>query len=47
MSVKHLPPNLDELEWRFRHRHDKRIFSNTLRVLVAADSLTYQDLIGG
>lgn len=45
LSVKHLPAYLDELEWRFNHRDDEHIFRETLRVLVTADPLTYQDLI--
>jgi hypothetical protein len=43
--VKHLPADLDELKWRFNHRDDEHIFRETLRVLVTADPLTYQDLI--
>lgn len=46
LSVKHLPAYLDELEWRFNNRDNDHIFRETLRVLVTADPLTYQDLIG-
>ena len=45
LSVKHLPAYLDELEWRFNHRDDEHIFRETMRVLVTADPLTYEELI--
>lgn len=44
LSVKHLPAYLDELEWRFNHRDDEHIFRETMRVLVTADPLTYEEL---
>ncbi len=47
LSVKHLPAYLDELEWRFNHRDDEHIFRETMRVLVSADPLTYEQLIAG
>jgi len=45
LSVKHLPAYLDELEWRFNNRENPYIFRETLRVLVTADPLTYQELV--
>jgi transposase-like protein len=44
MSVKHLPAYLDEIAFKYSHRDNEHIFRETLRVLVTADPLTYQDL---
>lgn len=42
---KHLNKYLNEMEWRQNNRENKTIFRETLRALVAADPLTYSDLI--
>ncbi len=36
---------LDELEWRFSSRADPYLFRDTLRALVSAEELTYEELI--
>lgn len=46
LSEKHMPAYLDEFEWRFNQRDNPALFRETLRVLVTADPLTYQELIG-
>lgn len=45
LSVKHLPAYLNETAFKYNNRENKSIFRETLRVLVTADPLTYQDLI--
>jgi transposase-like protein len=45
ISVKHLPVYLDEIEWRFNNRDNPDLFRDTLRALVSADELTYEELI--
>lgn len=42
---KHLDKYLNEMEWRQNNRDNPHIFRETLRALVTADPLTYQDLI--
>ncbi len=44
LSVKHLPAYLDEIAFKYNNRENKSIFRETLRVLVTADPLTYQEL---
>ena len=45
LSVKHMPAYLSEFEWRFNNRENPYLFRDTLSRLVAADALTYRDLI--
>ena len=45
VSVKHLPVYLDEIEWRFNNRDNPDLFRDTLRALVSAEELTYEELI--
>lgn len=44
VSVKHLDRYLDELEWRHSGRDNTHIFRDTLRELVKAEHLEYQEL---
>lgn len=44
VSIKHLDAYLDELEWRFSNRNNPFLFRDTMRVLVAAESLQYSEL---
>ena len=45
ISVKHLPVYLDEIEWRFNNRDNPDLFRDTLKALVSAEELTYEELI--
>jgi len=45
LSVKHLDAYLDELEWRFNNRDNPYLFRDTLRQLIDAPSLRYQELV--
>jgi len=44
MSVKHLPAYLDEIAFKYNNRDNEHVFRETLRALVTADPLTYQEL---
>lgn len=45
LSTKHLPAYLDEMAFRFNNRKNPYLFRDTLRRLVAAEALSYQELI--
>lgn len=45
ISAKHLESYLDELEWRFNNRDNPYLFRDTLKKLIDADNLEYQELI--
>jgi hypothetical protein len=45
LSVKHLPPYVDGLKWRFNDCDNPYLFRDTLRALVSAEELTCGDLI--
>ncbi len=45
VSTKHLPVYLDEIEWRFNNRDNPYLFKDTLKALVSAEELTYEELI--
>lgn len=45
LSARHLPAYLDEFEWRFNNRDNPSLFKDTLRVIVTADPLTYEELV--
>ncbi len=42
---KQLPANVDEFEFRFNNRHNECLSRDTLRALVGAETLRYQELI--
>ena len=42
--MKHLPVYFDEIEWRFNNRDNPDLFRDTLRALVSAEELTYEEL---
>jgi transposase-like protein len=44
ISAKHLPAYLAEMEFRFNRRHSKTLFLDTLRHMVTADPLTFENL---
>ena len=44
VSTRHLPYYLDEIEWRFNNRDNPDLFRDTLRALVSAEELTYEEL---
>jgi transposase-like protein len=44
ISAKHLEAYLQEMEFRFNRRHSKTIFIDTLRHMVTADPLTFENL---
>jgi transposase-like protein len=44
LSAKHLEAYLQEMEFRFNRRHSKTIFIDTLRHMVTADPLTFEQL---
>jgi transposase-like protein len=46
LSVKHLPANLDEMEWRFKNRNNPFLFRDTLLVLLHSDPLPYKERVG-
>jgi len=41
----HLDAYLDELEWRFNNRNNPYLFRDTLRKLIGAEVLPFQDLV--
>jgi hypothetical protein len=45
MSVKHLPAYLDEMAFRYNNRENAYLFRDTLAMLIAADGMTYAELI--
>lgn len=45
VSVKHLDAYLDELEWRFSNRENPYLFRDTLRQLLQAEHMGFQELI--
>lgn len=45
MSVKHMQSYLEEIEWRFRNRHNDHLFRDTLMALVKSEVLTYRRLV--
>jgi transposase-like protein len=44
ISAKHLESYLQEMEFRFNRRHSKTLFVDTLRHMVTADPLTFENL---
>jgi len=44
VSAKHLPAYLDEMTFRFNRRSSKTIFLDTLRHMITADPLTFENL---
>lgn len=44
ISAKHLAAYLEEMEFRFNRRHSKTLFIDTLRHMVTADPLTFENL---
>jgi transposase-like protein len=44
ISAKHLESYLQEMEFRFNRRHSKTLFLDTLRHMVTADPLTFENL---
>lgn len=44
VSVKHLAAYLDELEWRYNNRDNPYLFRDTLRRMLHADALQYDEL---
>lgn len=44
IDAKHLNSYLDELEWRFNNRENPYLFRDTLKKLIEADNLEYQEL---
>lgn len=47
LSFKHLDAYLDELEWRFNNRRNPYLFRETLRKLLATETMPYRLLTGG
>ena len=47
ISAKHLPAYLDEMTFRFNRRNRSDLFVDTLRYMVTADPLTFQNLTAG
>lgn len=45
LSVKHLPAYLDEMEWRFNNRDNPYMFRDTMRRLIGAETLRYEELV--
>jgi len=45
VSAKHLDLYLDELEWRFNNRDNARLFPDTLKALLLAETLEYKALV--
>ena len=45
ISAKYLDRYLEELEWRFNNRNNPHIFPDTLRRILATDTLTYKRLV--
>jgi len=45
LSAKHLDAYLDELEWRFNNRDNPYLFRDTLRKLIGAKTLPFQELV--
>jgi transposase-like protein len=46
VSAKHLPAYLEEMQFRFNRRGRSDLFVDTLRHMVTADPLTFQELTG-
>jgi hypothetical protein len=44
ISAKHLPAYLDEMTFRFNRRKRSDLFIDTLRHMVTADPLTFENL---
>jgi len=44
VSAKHLPAYLEEMTFRFNRRDSKTIWLDTLRHMITADPLTYEEL---
>ena len=44
VSAKHLPAYLEEMTFRFNRRNSKTLFLDTLRHMVTADPLTFENL---
>jgi transposase-like protein len=44
VSAKHLPAYLEEMTFRFNRRNSKTLFLDTLRHMITADPLTFQEL---
>jgi hypothetical protein len=45
LSTKHLDWYLDEFEWRFNNRHNDYLFRDTIKALIAANTMTYKALV--
>jgi transposase-like protein len=44
ISKKHLPAYLDEFEFRFNNRENPYLFRDTIKRMIAGDTLTYKEL---
>ena len=44
VSAKHLAAYLEEMTFRFNRRNSKTLFLDTLRHMITADPLTYENL---
>src|ERR1019366_5713501 len=44
VSAKHLPAYLEEMTFRFNRRNSKTLFIDTLRHMITADPLTFENL---
>ena len=44
LSVKHMDKYLDEVEWRFNNRTNRFLFRDTMKALIASNTLTYSAL---
>ena len=45
LSEKHLDAYLVELEWRFNNRENPYLFRDTIKAMLNAEALRYQELI--
>jgi transposase-like protein len=45
LSAKHLEAYLDEIAFRFNHRHNPHLFRDTLVAMLDAETLTYAELV--
>lgn len=46
VSLKHLNRYLDELAWKVKHRHTSDLFESTLREMMRAEHISYEELTG-
>ncbi len=45
LSIKHLPAYLEEMTFRFNNRDNSYMFRDTIRALISAEAMPYQDLV--